>query len=400
MIITSNRDQATYVTESLKNVKALEELEKERGIKSAGVTELHSKEDIKKASRVGGASGDQGYINHGSGWADAEMAMRFIRSQVEASGRVKFVIASVKRLSQSEDGQRITGAVLSDGTELPAALTVVAAGAWTPSLLDLRGLCTATGQILAYIELTADEQDYLSKCPVQLNMSTGMFLVPPPPLPSSEATTDCEASRHTYLKIARHGYGYSNPIAIQNPESKSEDEQISVSVPHTMPSAPFAAQTVPAEALDACRASLHEFLPSDPSLLPPEAPKSIASIHTRPFTFARLCHYTDTPSGNYLIAYHPKYNDSLFVATGGSGHGFKFVPVLGDEIVNCILGECSDDFKEKWAWPSDEEVDVRKKETVEEGGAGWTGDGSRGGCKGMTLSAELKKGEGDVLAKF
>lgn len=386
--------------ESLKNVQALEKLEKERGIKCAGVTELHSKDDIKRVTKVGGASGDLGYINHGSGWADAEMAMRFIRSQVEACGRAKLVTASVKCLIQSEDKQRITGARLANGDEVQAALTVVAAGAWTPALLDLRGICTATGQVLAYIELTPDEQDYLSKCPVQLNMSTGMFLVPPPPLSASESDKKCEASRHTYLKIARHGYGYSNPTAIQHPESGSEGEQISVSLPQTMPSAPFAAQKVPAEAIDACRTALCEFLPSDPSQLPPEAPKSIATINKRPFTFARLCHYTDTPSGNYLIAYHPKYNESLFVATGGSGHGFKFVPVLGDQIVKCILGECPEDFKEKWAWPSEDEVQRRKKETVEEGGTGWGGDGSRGGSMGMTLSAELKKGEGEVMAAF
>lgn len=32
---------------------------------------------------------------------------------------------------------------------------------------------------------------------------------------------------------------------------------------------------------------------------------------------------------NFLIDYVPGYQSSLFVASGGSGHGFKFLPVLG-----------------------------------------------------------------------
>ena len=30
-----------------------------------------------------------------------------------------------------------------------------------------------------------------------------------------------------------------------------------------------------------------------------------------------------------MIDYVPGYSDSLFICTGGSGHGFKFLPILG-----------------------------------------------------------------------
>lgn len=42
-----------------------------------------------------------------------------------------------------------------------------------------------------------------------------------------------------------------------------------------------------------------------------------------------MCWYTDSLDNSFIIDYVPDYNDTLFVASGGSGHGFKFLPVLG-----------------------------------------------------------------------
>jgi len=42
-----------------------------------------------------------------------------------------------------------------------------------------------------------------------------------------------------------------------------------------------------------------------------------------------MCWYTDSVDNSFVIDYVPGYNQSLFVASGGSGHGFKFLPVLG-----------------------------------------------------------------------
>ena len=70
----------------------------------------------------------------------------------------------------------------------------------------------------------------------------------------------------------------------------------------------------------------------------------------------------------------------LFVATGGSGHAFKFFPVLGDKIVDAI-GNCLDpELREMWMW---------KKQTEE--GIWTTTDESRGGRKGMILHEEINK---------
>ncbi len=52
-------------------------------------------------------------------------------------------------------------------------------------------------------------------------------------------------------------------------------------------------------------------------------------------TDTRLCWYTDSLDNNFLVDYVPGYGDSLLVASGGSGHAFKFLPVIG-KVRRCL----------------------------------------------------------------
>ncbi|KAL9117102.1 MAG: hypothetical protein Q9187_006367, partial [Circinaria calcarea] len=229
-----------YVTSSLENVRRLEE-ERGLGVRGKVVQELGDGEAIRSVM-IGteGASGSYGYVNWGSGWADAtgavcEIRARITRINVEREkagfGKVYWRSGIVQQLLfESIPGSAIgplkspthvvRGALLNDGTTLLAALTILATGAWTSLLLNTRHYLTATGQVLAYIQLTADETARLKDMPVLLNMCSGMFIIPP--TPSGE------------LKIARHGYGYRNPVLIPNPEpldSANKDSSIYTSLP-------------------------------------------------------------------------------------------------------------------------------------------------------------------------
>lgn len=341
LIVVYNKGEQgeAYVRGSFENVS---EMMRGAGDKDA-IVELGSKEKIQKAVGTGGGSGTGGYLNKRSGWADAEAGMRWLRKQVEATGRVEFLHAEVRELAKK--GKKVTGVFLTDNSTINADLVVLATGAWTGKLTDLRGRATATGQVLMYLELTAAEQEKLGKMPVLLNMSTGLFIIPP-------------AKR--ILKVARHAYGYSNPTLIKDPNSSGN--VIEVSIPKTAVDDP--SQWVPKEGEDDCRRALREIIPS---------------LGDRPFTHGRICWYTDTPKGDFLITYHPDF-DGLFLATGGSGHGYKFLPAIGDKIVDCINGKCPEEFKDKWAWPKDA-VDVVV-----------TNDGSRGGVPGLVFDTEMKKG--------
>jgi len=46
------------------------------------------------------------------------------------------------------------------------------------------------------------------------------------------------------------------------------------------------------------------------------------------------CLYTNSKDGDFIIDYLPKTKKQIIIATGFSGHGFKFVPAIGELLVN------------------------------------------------------------------
>ena len=47
--------------------------------------------------------------------------------------------------------------------------------------------------------------------------------------------------------------------------------------------------------------------------------------------------YSNTPDEHFVIARHPAHPESVTVACGFSGHGFKFVPVVGEILADLAL---------------------------------------------------------------
>ena len=52
---------------------------------------------------------------------------------------------------------------------------------------------------------------------------------------------------------------------------------------------------------------------------------------------ARVCQYDLTPDTHFLVARHPEHA-SWWLLGGGSGHGFKHGPALGEYVADCIEG--------------------------------------------------------------
>ena len=169
------------------------------------------------------------------------------------------------------------------------------------------------------------------------------------------------------MKIARHGFGYRNlkhiPSTWKTRENSMSNgtmgdghlETIQVSVPEVNVEIPREAEVV-------CREALREVVPE---------------MADRVFARTRICWYCDTPDGNFIISHHPEHRN-LFIATGGSGHGFKFFPIIGDKIVDILEGKQTE-YAELWRW----------REPVE--GFAYCDDGSRSGPKGMILHEELSR---------
>ncbi|KAH0492676.1 hypothetical protein TgHK011_007620 [Trichoderma gracile] len=320
---------------------------------------LETKADLQRFLGVDGHPGDWGYINRLSGWANARDGMAWLHERVKATGRVSFVDAQVEELVT--EGKRVVGARLDDSRVLTAEVVFVAAGAWTGSLIDLRGRVEATAQPLGYIDISDEEFQVLAKQPVVLNLSTGLFIIPP---------------QTRVLKIARHSFGYLNPVVVERalPPSPSEERRpIVVSRPLTQRDGSRNAKALPADADEALRQALRDLSP-------------VKGLDTRPWRETRLCWYSDTSDGNFLADWHPGW-EGLFVATGDSGHAYKFLPVLGDKLVDCMTGT-GGRLGDKWKWKKEaageagREIDGRFKGLV-------TMDGSRAGRPGLILREEL-----------
>jgi glycine/D-amino acid oxidase-like deaminating enzyme len=57
-----------------------------------------------------------------------------------------------------------------------------------------------------------------------------------------------------------------------------------------------------------------------------------------PLARSRACFYTDTRDGDFWISPHPE-RPGLVLAAGGSGHGYKFGPVLGTLVAAALTGD-------------------------------------------------------------
>jgi glycine/D-amino acid oxidase-like deaminating enzyme len=57
-----------------------------------------------------------------------------------------------------------------------------------------------------------------------------------------------------------------------------------------------------------------------------------------PLVESRVCPYENSPDGNFVFDKHPEADNVLFLG-GGSGHGFKHGPALGELVANVLAGE-------------------------------------------------------------
>ncbi len=62
------------------------------------------------------------------------------------------------------------------------------------------------------------------------------------------------------------------------------------------------------------------------------------ALKNAPITETRVCQYENTSNGDFLIDRHPDM-PNVWLAGGGSGHGFKHGPALGEYLTGQICGE-------------------------------------------------------------
>ena len=66
------------------------------------------------------------------------------------------------------------------------------------------------------------------------------------------------------------------------------------------------------------------------------------ALRDAPLLGAEVCQYENTPDGHFIIDRHPAMPD-IWIAGGGSGHGFKMGPALGEVLARAVREDESPD---------------------------------------------------------
>jgi sarcosine oxidase len=64
----------------------------------------------------------------------------------------------------------------------------------------------------------------------------------------------------------------------------------------------------------------------------------IPAMKGAPVIESRVCQYENTSNGDFLIDRHPEY-ENVWLVGGGSGHGFKHGPVIGEYVAGRVNGD-------------------------------------------------------------
>lgn len=225
-----------------------------------------------------------GYHHEQAGWADAAKAVSQLRDDCIEVG-VSFICGPEGTVTGFEMVTRDTIWALrtAAGTLVQGDHFILAAGAWTTGLVDMYNSTLSTGQVVGFMRLTDAEMERYKDNPVCLNFSTGWFCFPP-------------HRDGNYLKFAVHGRGYTRA------PGEDVSEMSPVSLPPTKPRRQRA-DFVPADGEQRLRDGLRMLFPE---------------LAGRPFDKVAMCWYTDTPTGDFIMDYHPEYKN-LFIGGGGSG---------------------------------------------------------------------------------
>jgi len=235
-----------------------------------------------------------GYFNPRAGWVESGRVLEWLYTEAQKLG-VRFYIG--KKFSHLLDkDSRVIGIQTDDGEKHLADFVIVTAGAWTPHLLPY----------LSDVLWTVFQPVFHFQVPDMELFTPPNFVVWAADI-TNTGWYGFTAIQDNRFKIANHGSGW-----------------------HFHPDEP---RVMPADQEAKFRAFLNETFPA---------------LADAPVLFNRLCPYCDSWDGNLWIDHDPD-RPGLIVATGDSGHAFKFTPLLG-KIISDVLERKPNQFTPKFAW--------------------------------------------------
>jgi glycine/D-amino acid oxidase-like deaminating enzyme len=167
-----------------------------------------------------------------------------------------------------------------------AAEIVYACGSWLPKIFPnlLTGRIRATRQEVFFFGTAAEDRRFA-----------------PPAMPVWLDYTDPRAAYSIPDLEAR---GFKLAFDQHGPEIDPDTQE----------------RVIGAQSVEAARAFLRERFPD---------------LANAPLIESRVCQYENTSNGDFLIDRHPDY-ENVWIAGGGSGHGFKHGPAVGEYVAKLL----------------------------------------------------------------
>jgi sarcosine oxidase len=215
-----------------------------------------------------------------------------IRAQLKAAaGRGADLHFNERLVSWSVEGDGVH--VTSTQGSFEADFLVLTLGAWASTLIDLDLPIHVERQVAAWLAEIPDTA-------MRGNFPTFAFPCSGP----HELLYGFPALRGDGIKLALHHGGATGELADLEPEVEQAD-------------------------LEALRAAIRERIPV---------------LAETPFATSQTCRYVNTPDRLYALGPHPDHSQVL-IATGESGRGFKFTPMIGEMMAELISGTTPQGFE-------------------------------------------------------
>lgn len=211
------------------------------------------------------------------------MARRAVEAVVREAVRegVRYVAAAVQPLGVGRG--RIDAVTTQSGEAMNAGTFVFACGPWLPKLFpDLLGdrIFATRQEILYFGPPPGDRRFAPPATPAWIDFGEEMYGVP-----------DIEA-RGFKISLDRHGPPFD----------------------------PDTGDRVAGQTLDAVRSYMARRFPA---------------LRDAPLVSAEVCQYENTSNGDFLIDRHPEI-ENVWLVGGGSGHGFKHGPAVGEYVARLV----------------------------------------------------------------
>ncbi|HEV2914114.1 MAG TPA: FAD-dependent oxidoreductase [Pyrinomonadaceae bacterium] len=86
--------------------------------------------------------------------------------------------------------------------------------------------------------------------------------------------------------------------------------------------------------------------------------RRVPALKDAPVLETRVCQYENSSNGDFLIDLHPGF-DNVWLVGGGSGHGFKHGPAVGEYAAARVTGESSQPIEPRFALAAKQSVQKR-----------------------------------------